>query len=303
MEEHERQISEGSANGDQKQEARWDCPKSMEIQTTDEFYRTVCWIKKWNGRHLWQHWGRPRQSWQWIWHHRRRKPVIWNGEEPAANCQGHHKSVWHQAPGNISDAAPINVSRHTDGSNGCYGQGAFGSTGHTEEQNSTETAAVARRTAITAFFSKNTIAYKVAGQRQWHLASQQAAGWGRTVPAELCAGSQATCSPEKMRDKNKDPADHVWSGVQHFRIRISGETAGVRSVGRRQTDFFCIFNHRILEDLFLQHKAPEAEAHPTFSCEIQWRTMKALLVLNTYQHRANWLFFLHSTGFVCLSLF
>lgn len=73
-----------------------------------------------------------------------------------------------------------------------------------------------------------------------------------------------------MRDKNEDPADYVRSGVQHFTVRTSGETAGVRSTGLGQTDFFCTFcflktsSTKLLKYLFLQHKVVAVEVHPYF---------------------------------------
>lgn len=60
-------------------------------------------------------------------------------------------------------------------------------------------------------------------ERQWRRASEQTPRRGRTVHAELRAGSEETGAAEKVRDQNKDPADHVRGGVQRV---AAGETRG-----------------------------------------------------------------------------
>lgn len=111
----------------------------------------------------------------------------------------------------------------------------------------------------------------MAGQRQWHLVSQQAAGRGRTVSPELRPCTEAARSTEKVRDKNKDPADYVRSRVQRCTATVSRETARAGNAGLGCTDYFytllCFLKTSSTKRpkyifLFIRHKVVESEIHP-----------------------------------------
>lgn len=89
------------------------------------------------------------------------------------------------------------------------------------------------------------------GQGQRQPSAQQAPGRGRAVHAQLRAGPEETRAAKKMRDQNKDPADHVRSRVQCFTAReTSGFTAGLDSTLFFVFHFLDIFTLKRLKLFF-----------------------------------------------------